>query len=257
MNLRQSFLANNECYIAGKTIIPAGIMLHSTGAPNPNLRRYVGPDDGLLGHNQFHNHWNVYHPEGRDIGPHAYTNDGKGRCLVCGGRQVCPHAFIGKLADGSIATYQTLPWDMRGWHAAGRANDSYIGIEVCEDGLTDAAYFEAVYREAAELCVYLCGLYGIKPEAPSLIDHSEGAALGIAGKHADVMHWWPKHGKDMGVFRADARKLLSAATPPPSPWAAEAWAWAKERGITDGTNPQGPCTREQVVTMLHRALGSL
>ena len=43
-------------------------------------------------------------------------------------------------------------------------------------------------------------------------------------------------------------------TPPPgpSPWAAEAWEWAVRQGITDGTNPQGQCTREQVVTMMYR-----
>jgi len=40
----------------------------------------------------------------------------------------------------------------------------------------------------------------------------------------------------------------------PSTWAAEAWAWAKAAGITDGTNPQIQCTREQVVTMIYRAL---
>lgn len=38
----------------------------------------------------------------------------------------------------------------------------------------------------------------------------------------------------------------------PSCWAKEAWEWAKKEGITDGTNPQGAITREQVVTMLHR-----
>jgi N-acetylmuramoyl-L-alanine amidase len=38
----------------------------------------------------------------------------------------------------------------------------------------------------------------------------------------------------------------------PSSWAKEAWEWAKKEGITDGTNPQGAITREQVVTMLYR-----
>jgi len=51
---------------------------------------------------------------------------------------------------------------------------------------------------------------------------------------------------------------VPAPTPPaldpnaPSGWAAEAWEWAKGEGITDGTNPKGPVTREQSVTMLHR-----
>jgi len=38
----------------------------------------------------------------------------------------------------------------------------------------------------------------------------------------------------------------------PSSWAKEAWDWAKKEGITDGTNPKGAVTREQVVTMLYR-----
>lgn len=118
MNLRKFILTENACYKAGKKITPKGIMVHSTGANNPYLRRYVGPDDGLLGVNQYNNHWNQDRPDGK---------------------QVCVHAFIGKLKDGSIATYQTLPWDHRGWHAGGSANDTHIGFEICEDGLTDAS----------------------------------------------------------------------------------------------------------------------
>ena len=186
MNLRKLILTNNACYKAGKTIKPKGIMIHSTGANNPWLKRYVGPDDGLLGKNQYNNHWNQDKP---------------------GGRQVCVHAFIGKLADGSIATYQTLPWNHRGWHAGGDANNTHIGFEICEDGLTDASYFSAVYKEAVELCVQLCKLYGLSEK--DIICHSEGYKQGIASNHADVMHWFPKHGKTMDTFRVDVKKLLS------------------------------------------------
>ena len=38
----------------------------------------------------------------------------------------------------------------------------------------------------------------------------------------------------------------------PHEWAAEGWEWATEAEITDGTNPRGPITREQVVVMLKR-----
>ncbi len=196
MNLRKLILTNNACYKAGRTIISKGIMVHSTGANNPNLKRYVGPDDGLLGKNQYNNHWNQDKP---------------------GGRQVCVHAFIGKLADGSIATYQTLPWNHRGWHAGGKANDTHIGFEICEDGLSDSTYFNKVYREAVELCVYLCKLYGLTER--SIICHSEGRKLGIASNHADVMHWFPKHGKSMDTFRADVKSGLIPDVPvePPAP----------------------------------------
>ncbi|WP_368653043.1 N-acetylmuramoyl-L-alanine amidase [Ornithinibacillus sp. 4-3] len=132
--------------------------------------------------------------------------------MIKRGRQVCVHAFIGKLADGSIATYQTLPWNHRGWHAGGTANNSHIGFEICEDGLTDASYFSAVYKEALELCVYLCKLYGFSEK--DIICHSEGYKQGIASNHGDVMHWFPKHGKSMDTFRADVKKLLSAENKP-------------------------------------------
>lgn len=62
MNLRKLILTENACYKAGKKITPKGIMVHSTGANNPYLRRYVGPDDGLLGVNQYNNHWNQDSP---------------------------------------------------------------------------------------------------------------------------------------------------------------------------------------------------
>ncbi len=190
MNLHKLIFTENDCYKAGKTIVPKGIMVHSTGANNPNLKRYIGPDDGLLGVNQYGNHWNTATP---------------------GGRQVCVHAFIGKLKDGSVATYQTLPWNHRGWHAGGSANNTHIGFEICEDGLTDASYFFAVYKEAVELCVYLCKQYGLTEK--DIICHSEGYKLGIASNHADVMHWFPKHGKNMDIFRADVKSGLSSAAP--------------------------------------------
>ena len=151
MNLKKLILVNNECYKARKTIVPKGIMVHSTGANNPNLKRYVGPDDGLLGKNKYNNHWNQSRPNGR---------------------QVCVHAFIGKLADGTIATYQTLPWNHRGWHAGGKANDTHIGFEICEDSLMDASYFNKVYKEAVELCVSLCKLYKLTER--DIIGHYEG-----------------------------------------------------------------------------------
>ncbi|WP_100064987.1 N-acetylmuramoyl-L-alanine amidase [Miniphocaeibacter massiliensis] len=186
MNLKKKILTKNACYIAGVKIKPTGIMVHSTGANNSWLKRYVGPDDGNLGVNKYGNHWNRYYPDGR---------------------QVCVHAFIGKLKDGTIATYQTLPWNHRAWHCGGSGNNSYISFEICEDNLLDREYFNKVYREAVELCIFLCKMYGLNEK--NIICHSEGYSKGIASNHSDVMHWFPKHGKDMNTFREDVRKELN------------------------------------------------
>ncbi len=208
MNLRKLILINNACYKAGRTIKPKGIMMHSTGANNPYLKRYVGPDDGLLGKNESGNHWNQDKPDGR---------------------QVCVHGFIGKLADGSIATYQTLPLNHRGWHGGsgskGSVNDTHIGFEICEDGLTDATYFNAVYKEATELCAYICKEYKLDPMADGvIIGHYEGHKRGVASNHADPGHWFPKHSKSMDTFRVEVKRLLTETEPskPPSPVQSEA-----------------------------------
>lgn len=201
MNLNTLLLTNNECYKVGKKITVKGIMVHSTGANNPNLKRYVGPNDGKLGDNAYNNHWNQNRPDGR---------------------QVCVHAFIGKLANGSVATYQTLPWDMRGWHGGsgskGCVNDTHIGFEMCEDGLTDPVYFNAVYNEAVELCAYLCKMFNLDPLKDGvIIGHYEGASRGIATNHGDPNNWLPKHGKSMDAFRAAVKSAMGGTTPMPTP----------------------------------------
>lgn len=189
MKLRKLIFTKNACYKKGEKITPKGVMVHSTAANNPWLKRYVGPDDGLLGKNIYGNHWN------------------------CGNLSVCVHAFIGKLKDGTIATYQTLPWDYRGWHAGGEANNTHIGFEICEDNLKDATYFHKVYQEAVELTAMLCKEYNLDPMADGVvICHSEGYARGIASNHGDVMHWFPKHGKSMDTFRKDVKAVMSGTT---------------------------------------------
>ena len=40
------YFNKNRCYIEGYNINVKGIMWHSTGANNPNIWRYVQPDDG-------------------------------------------------------------------------------------------------------------------------------------------------------------------------------------------------------------------
>lgn len=236
MNLHKLIFTENDCYKAGRRITPRGIMVHSTGANNPNLKRYVGPDDGLLGVNKYGNHWN----QPMD-------------------RQVCVHAFIGKLADGSVATYQVLPWDMRGWHGGGSSNDTHIGFEICEDGLADGDYFSAVYAEAVELCAMLCRRFGLTEK--DIIDHSEGHDLGIASNHGDVKHWFSKFGMTMDDFRADVGKLLQEPFPfvdvPMNVWYREAVEWAWRNGVTKGRDanrfdPHSPITRAEMAAMLYR-----
>ena len=144
MRIVQQYLTRNDCYRAGRTIRPQGVMVHSTGANNPSVARYV-PGDDVIGRNQYGNDWD--RP----------------------GLEKCAHAFVGKFADGGVGTVQTLPWNRRGWHAGGDANNTHISFEICEDGLEDASYFEAVYQEAVELTAMLCREYNLDPLAEGVV----------------------------------------------------------------------------------------
>ena len=202
MKLYQQIAVRNDCYARNQAELakapanrdsryaqyyrgPRGIMVHSTGANNPNLRRYVQPDDGVLGVNSNQNDWN--RP----------------------GLEVCVHAFLGLTQAGEVAAYQILPWEYRAWHCGGDANNTHLSFEICEDNLRDRAYWEKTYRLARDLTAELCRKFGLDPLAPGvLVDHAEGAALGIASNHADVDHWWSRYGVTMDDFRADVARLL-------------------------------------------------
>ena len=283
LNIRVQWLKSNPCYLWARdkhrVREPRGVMVHSTGAENPDLRRYVAPDDGELGRPSSR-HWNQENGE------------------------KCVHAFIGKLASGAVAVYQTLPWTYEGWHCAGRANRTHIGFECCEDSLDPDKlecwqYFQKVYEQAALLTAHLCSRYSLDPRQPGVvICHAEGHRLGVASNHADVLHWWPKFGRDMDDFRADVwslmeggairaveipARLLPEQKPeqekekeeeevnketvflwmeeyfrmregrPVSDWAEKSRKSAVEQELTDGTRPRAFAERQEVTAMVVKA----
>jgi N-acetylmuramoyl-L-alanine amidase len=187
LQIGKQYLTQNDCYKAGRKITPSGIVVHSTGANNPNLCRYVAPDDGVLGKNKYNNHWNR------------------------SGLSKCVHAFIGKAADGSVMTYQTLPWDHRAWGVGsgkkGSYNNSHIQFEICEDNLNNAEYYKEAFDQAAELCAYLCKKYNLP--ASSVVGHYEAHAAGYGNNHADPKNWQKKHNDSMDAFRARVAALIA------------------------------------------------
>ena len=220
MILNKVFATQNECYKAGAKMKPKGLMIHSTGANNPWLKRYVQPDDGKLGKNPYNNSFNTPKP---------------------GGSRKCVHAFAGKLQNGKLAIYQILPWDMQAWHCGkgpkGSGNSNYISIEMCEDNLKDPKYFNELYALMVEFAAYICKEFDISPTKPDLICHSEGHDLGIASNHSDVMHWFPKHGKSMDTFRADVKKKMVnpiPQKPPASQKKAEFYRVRKSKNDAEG-----------------------
>ena len=146
-------MTQSTCYRGTRKFTPKGVLWHSTGANNPNLKRYVQPDDNAADRAEWLNR----------LGKNAYSNDWNHI-----DRQAGLNFWIGKLADGTVAAVQTMPWDYRPWGCGsgskGSCNDTHIQFEICEDGLNDKSYWEAVYKEACEMSAYLCKMFGIDPK---------------------------------------------------------------------------------------------
>ena len=175
MNLYTFWLKSNRYFGRTATHTVKGIVVHSTGCNQPKIEPFT----------------NVWNTAASDI---------------------CVHAIIGTGPQG-FGCYQLIPWDKYvggcGRGSKGSYNDDHIQFEICEDGLTDPVYFNKVYKEAVELCAYLCKLYELSPS--TIVCHSEACALGYASNHADVMHWFPRFDKTMDDFRADVKKILTVS----------------------------------------------
>lgn len=182
------FFTKTDCYKNRVIQQPKGIQVHSTGANNPNLSRYVGPDDGRLGENKYNNTHN--RP----------------------GLSVCANAYIGKLKDGTPAIYQALPWDTRCWLSAsgknGNANKmGFVGFEICEDNCKNKEYFnQVVMGLSVNLVAYLCKEYNIPLE--NVLDHSELYQKGIGSNHADITKWLKVFGLTMNHYRVAVREAM-------------------------------------------------
>ena len=181
----EAYARNNGAFKAARPMphgSPAGIIIHSTGANNPNLKRYVNAPE-ICGENPYRNYFDRADSD------------------------VCPHAVIGKDKNGEVKAAKLLPWNVCCWGCGNGSKGSYnyspayIQIEVCEDALNDRAYFEEAFGLAADLCKRLMKNYPtIKPG--NIISHKEACARGYASNHGDPEHWLARFGKNMDWFRA-------------------------------------------------------
>jgi len=205
MELISCFLKANDCFKKNQKMPqnrPKGIVVHSTGVNNPNLKRYVQPlptdkeYEALiteLGVNRYGNSWN--------------------RSAAEMGKSVCVHAFIGKNARGEVRTVQTLPFTVCCWGVGSGQKGSYnndpayVQFEICEDDRTDRTYFEAAMTEARTLCAHLCTMYGLT--ADNIVSHQEAHKLGYGSNHSDPHPWLKKFDRDMDWFRAGVAARLN------------------------------------------------
>lgn len=192
---------NNTKYKIQST--PIGVLLHTTGANNSTLKRYVQPSKSdpnyqnlinLIGLNKNGNSWN--RPTLK--------------------KEV--HYMIGKLADGTVACAQMLPDNYACWGCGAGKKGSYnyyptqyIQFEICEDGCTNKDYFLATKNMAVEFCVSLCKKYGW--DATHITSHNEARLAGYASSHVDPTNWWKNFNYTMNDFRAEVQDILDNGEP--------------------------------------------
>lgn len=226
MKLIESFITRNPCYGANMANAdyryttfqrrgPLGLVLHSVGCAQPSAEVFVKK-------------WN------------STSYD-----------RACVHAFI----DANTgAVYQCMPWNFRAWHVGGSANNTHIGVEMCEPSAikyTTGAKFtikdkekafrqcETAYKAAVELFAMLCNKYKLDPLKDGVIlSHNECGKRGIGSGHVDPEHLWSGLGigYTMDGFRNDVKKAMRGAgvTPTTSHPVAEKTVSVKVRQLSKG-----------------------
>ena len=199
----ECMFTQNRCMTTKKqAITPVGIIVHSSGANNPNLSRYVAPSDNdpnydyirnIIGVNKYGNH-------------HNRTASSKAL-----------HYYVGKIKVGVVDVCHTLPHNVACWGCGEGKNGSYnyspvghIQIEVCEDDLSSADYFNGIYEAVVKLCAKICIDEGL--DETSIISHKEAHARGYASNHRDIDHWLTKFGKNMNILRKDVEDEVKRNT---------------------------------------------
>lgn len=207
-------MTQSTCYKNTTQMTPLGVLWHSTAANNPYISRYVQPDDDapnreemieLLGTNKYNNDWN-----------HIYLRAG----VTC---------FVGKLANQTVASVQTLEWTQSPWGCGagskGTCNDGWMQFEICEDNLKSKEYFDAVYEEACQLTAYYCKMFDLDPhgtvmfngvEVPVILDHALSHKLKLGSNHGDVQHWFKKYNKTLDDVRNRVAEILMEDDAAPS-----------------------------------------
>lgn len=205
--LYQCMLIRNRWYKSGQTNAMTHIVVHSSGANNPTLKRYVQPtlrqSEGMAQLQPVERNMSYYEMLAV-LGTNDFANDWNRASQPYG-----MHAWVGKTASGEVAIVQTLPWASYLWGVGTGVNGSYnskaIQFEISED-TSDAKYTGQAYKAAVELCAYLCREFGIPVE--NVVSHKEAGLTGWGDTHVDPEHWWALYGYTMAGFRRDVKALL-------------------------------------------------
>ena len=188
MRIIQQFTTKNQTFINGTKINVKGIVLHSTGTPQPKASAYIN----------------------------AFNNSSVQKSV---------HAFIEPGGDVyQTLPWDYKAWHV-GKGPNGSYNSDHIGIEMCEPSTikySGGANFTdlnpqatkqtllELYKHTVDLFAYLCKQFNLNPLADGVIvSHYEAHQRGKGSGHADPNHLWDKYGLSMDTFRQDIAKVIA------------------------------------------------
>lgn len=139
--------------------------------------------------------------------------------------------IIQTIDDDTIAWAVGDKWARRNATRNDVTNTNSLNVELCINEGIDKA---KAYQNLLWLTRYLMQKYH-----PEVVRHYDatGKPCPSTWQESNWSQWWQ--------FKKELKSM-------PSKWAEKDWNWAVEHNITDGSNPQGQCTREQVVSLLKR-----
>ena len=173
-------MTNSTCY---KRSCPMdniyGIMFNCTESGSPYLLRLVQPDKSDENYNSIL----------QKIGNNRVGTDYNSNITSSGFT-----FYIGRFADGTVGTVQSLPINYRGWGSGssiiGRsANDGWIQCLILKDSLSDTDYWINVIHEMVRLSAYVCTYFGLDPtgfvskrtcKIPTILSRNEAYYLNYA-----------------------------------------------------------------------------
>ena len=131
----------------------------------------------------------------------------------------------------------------RGAHHSGtfRGNRTSISLEICSSSLSHS--FNKTWDNAVEVVAHDLILLGLTVD--DLRQHCDWSGKDCP-KLIRKRNLW-------GAFKKEVKKRMEELKKPNNCSFPDAQKWVKEKGISDGTNPKEPVTREQVWAMMYRA----
>ena len=209
---------------SGKSMVPKGVVIHYVANPGSSA-----------------------------IGNRNYFEHGSG------GAGVSAHYIIGLngeiircVPDNECAAHAGKSFGPT-WNAMAQTNNStMIGIECCHP-TADGKFNDYTLNSLIELVADLCKRHKLDP-TKAVYRHYD-----VCGKQCPLFYvnkpeeWAALKNKIKAKYDHITGKHTPAAhSDTVSSWAAEAWAWAKNNGLNDGTRPADNTTREELASFMYK-----